>query len=193
MSTVLFVPGYQENNVSRDYQSVLSLFEAVGHVVRFVHIDWKRTTAEDWVEQLWREYDKYDAKDTILAGFSFGALTAFIAASRKNPLQLWLFSLSPFFAEDLPHLKSWEKKQLGKHRVAAAEKLPFNQMAQDIKCPVKLFVGSKELTRWPEMKFRFEDSCQKLVTVEAQIIKGVGHQVEHPDYRVSIARTVSTI
>ena len=110
MKTVLFVPGYPENLESRDYVSTISSIETAGYVVKFVPIEWARTTIDDWVAELEAEYSKHDPRDTVLAGFSFGAMTAFVAASKRNPSELWLFSLSGYFDEDIKNKemkKSW--------------------------------------------------------------------------------------
>src|ERR1035437_7799397 len=101
MKTVLFVPGYQEDMKSRDYASTIRAIESQGYEVKFVPINWKRTTIDQWVEELDAEYGKCDPKQTIIAGFSFGAMTAFVTATKRNPFELWLFSLSPYFVEDL--------------------------------------------------------------------------------------------
>lgn len=106
------------------------------------------------------ECKRHDAEKTILAGFSFGALTAFIVASCRLLSELWLFSLSPFFSEDLPRVKQWELAQLGKRRVNVARNISFLNMAKTVTCPVMLFVGSEELVKWPEMKFRFQSGGQ---------------------------------
>src|ERR1700745_701040 len=101
MKTVLFVPGYQEDIKSRDYTSTVRTIEKQGYKVKFVPINWVRTTIDNWVDELEAVYSKHDPADTILAGFSFGAITAFVAAVKQNPFELWLFSLSGYFDEDV--------------------------------------------------------------------------------------------
>lgn len=156
MKTVLFIPGYQEDLSSRDYKSTISEIEASGYMVKFVPIKWARTTIEDWVAETEAEYAKHNPEDTILAGFSFGAMTAFTVASRKNPSELWLFSLSGYFSEDIASKdmkKSW-LNNLGHRRVAAFSKLDYKKLAAKIKCKVLLFTGQTEMDMWPTMKFR---------------------------------------
>lgn len=189
MKTLLFVPGYRENNNSRDYESVLDLFRDAGCDVHFVNIDWKRTTVNEWVSQLLAVYDQIDG-DVVLAGFSFGAVTALVAASQRPASEIWLFSLSPFFSEDLSHLKSWETKQLGKRRVAAAANTSFRSVSGVVHCPVKLFVGSREIARWPEMKARFNEASCAFSDVTPIVVEGVGHRVDHKLYAAAIARAI---
>ena len=188
--TVLFVPGFKENLSSRDYLSVMQDIERCGYDVQFVSIDWNRTTTHDWVSQLETEYRKHDPLQTVLAGFSFGALTVFVAAANKLPAELWLFSLAPFFAEDLPSIKEWELVQLGKRRVQVAKEVSFLKSAKKITCLVRIFAGSKELSMWPEMEFRFEQASSELLDVSSVRVDGVGHAIDNPLYRAAITKSI---
>lgn len=188
--TVLFVPGFREDINSRDYGAVLSDIEQCGYDVRFVPISWNNTTIHDWVRQLEAEYQQCGTKNVILAGFSFGAITVLVAGAARPPFELWLFSLAPLFSEDIPNIKKWELDQLGKRRVQAASEVSFLDLAPQITCPTRLFVGSKELTRWPEMKFRFEQASSELVNVASVVIDDVGHDIDEPSYRAAITRVI---
>ena len=188
--TVLFVPGFPENETSRNYTATIQAIEKCGYKVRFVPINWKRTVLTDWVAQLNEVYKDYDPDQTILAGFSFGAMTVFVAAAARQPSGLWLFSLSPFFAEDLPNIKSWELKRLGKRRVAVANETSFDVLSQNITCPVRLFVGDDELRRWPEMHFRTYDAAQKIANATLTIIGNIGHDVAHQKYTAAITDSI---
>ncbi len=95
MKTVLFVPDFREDLKTRDYNSLLNMFGRKGYTVKFVPIKWQRTTLTEWVAELEHEYAQLDPANTILAGFSYGAMTALVTASHKLPAELWLFSLSP--------------------------------------------------------------------------------------------------
>jgi predicted alpha/beta hydrolase family esterase len=85
MKTVLFVPGFREDINSRDYKSTLTAIESNGYQVKFIPINWTRTTIEDWTKELDKEYTKHEPAKTILAGFSYGSITAFMAAVNRNP------------------------------------------------------------------------------------------------------------
>jgi predicted alpha/beta hydrolase family esterase len=143
MKTVLFVPGYQEDLTTRDYGSVVKAIEGRGYAVKFVPIQWKRTTIVDWEAELNEAYGRYDPKDTILAGFSFGSMTALVAASHRNPAELWLSSLSPYFSDNLEskNMKQVWLNEFGKHRVTAFAELDFAKLSSEIHCPIKLFGG----------------------------------------------------
>ncbi|MDN5274951.1 MAG: hypothetical protein JWP06_852 [Candidatus Saccharibacteria bacterium] len=184
MKTVLFVPGFQEDLNFRDYTSVIATIEKRGYKVKFISINWKRTTIEDWVSELDKVYVTYDSSQTILAGFSYGAMTAFICATKRNPSELWLFSLSPYFAKDLrsKNMKSTWLKQIGKRRVTAFSKLSFSDLAKSVKCRTLLFVGQVEAAEWPVMQERANEAHELLRTNELIIVKDVGHNVADSRY-----------
>lgn len=192
MKTVLFVPGYQEDLGSRDYCATIKAIKKAGYKVIFVPIHWTRTTIDDWVQELETEYAKYDPHETILAGFSFGAMTAFVAASKRTPSELWLFSLSGYFNEDITSKdmkKSW-LTHLGRRRVAAFSKLNYSSLAAKIRCKVLLFVGQIEMDIWPTMKHRTNESPKYLVNAQLTIIDSVGHDVADPKYIAEIAKLI---
>lgn len=184
MKTVLFVPGYPEDINSRDYASVIKAIENQGYKVKFVPIKWRRTTIEDWVKELDAEYAKHDPSQTILAGFSYGAVTAFMVATKKNPSELWLFSLSPYFAEDLKskNMKPTWLKQIGHRRAAAFSKLNFKVLSNDIKCRALLFVGQLEISKWPVIGERSAAAREYLSDNKLIVIENVGHDVSDRRY-----------
>jgi predicted alpha/beta hydrolase family esterase len=190
MKTVLLCPGHTENLESRDYPGLIKAIEKCGYKVKFIPIKWKHTTINDWVAQLHEEYLKHDPKDVILAGFSFGSMTAFVEAARRQPAELWLFSLSPYFAEDLPMLKDRWKNDIGKKRVEAFSKLSFNELIKDISCKTLLFAGSKELKKYPDLAYRFEDAHTKIKNSKFIVAEGAGHDVAHPNYIKAIIEII---
>jgi pimeloyl-ACP methyl ester carboxylesterase len=192
MKTVLFVPGYQEDMKSRDYASTIRMIKAKGYNVRYVPINWKRTTIDHWVDELMTIYDEYDPKNTILAGFSFGAMTAFIGATKRNPSELWLFSLSGYFSEDIRSKdmkKSW-LRNLGHRRVSAFEKLDYKKLAKEIKCKTLLFVGDIEIKIWPTMKHRTNEAPKFINNSELTVIENVGHDVADVRYITAVKKLI---
>lgn len=193
MMTVLLVPGFREDIATRNYTCLINAIEAGGYTVRFVPIIWKQTTIEQWITELDAIYAQYDPKQTILAGFSYGAMTAFVSAARRNPYELWLFSLSPYFAEDLTskHMKTSWLKKIGHRRVSAFAKLNFEFLAKSIHCKTYLFMGQKEIDKWPIMNQRL-NAANALVPNSTKVIaKGVGHDVTNVNYIQSIVKAIA--
>lgn len=188
MKTVLFIPGYREDLEARDYRAVIGAIERKGYAVHFVPINWLRTTIDDWVKEVEREYSKYDSEDTILAGFSYGAMIAFVAASRRSPFQLWLFSLSGYFEEDINSsaMKNSWLKSIGHRRVSAFNNLSYTNLAPRVGCKTLLFAGSEEIDKWPTMKYRTFESPKYLQNATLTIVENVGHDVANKAYIKSI-------
>jgi predicted alpha/beta hydrolase family esterase len=191
MKTVLFVPGYQEDINTRDYRSTIAAIESTGYKVMFVPINWSRTTIEQWVAELDDIYRLYDPADTVLAGFSFGAMTAFVSAANRNPSELWLFSLSPYFAEDMDGMKQSWLTRIGHRRVTTFKKLNFQALAKTVDCKTILFVGAAEITKYPTLGERAYTAAKLLTNSVVVAIDEVGHDVADIKYIKAIQNTIA--
>ncbi|MCU0667485.1 MAG: alpha/beta hydrolase [Patescibacteria group bacterium] len=193
MKTVLFVPSYMEDINSRDYKTLIKNLGGNGYKIIFVSINWKYKTIDDWIKNLDDEYNKHETANTILAGFSYGAMTAFMAATKRNPAELWLFSLSPYFKEDIesPKMRPAWLRLIGKKRVKAFSELVFNDLSNKIKCRTLIFAGQKEMDKYPGLNFRAKDAHKKIKESELFIAEYAGHDVAHPNYISTIIKAVS--
>ncbi len=192
MKTVLFVPGFQENLQTRDYSKTINAIEARGYKVKFISINWRGTTIINWVKDLNLVYAKFDPKETVLAGFSYGAMTTFVTATKRNPSELWLFSLSPYFSEDVKslHTKLAWIRDIGIRRVLAFEKLNFRELSKAIDCKVLLFAGGLELEKFPNLDRRIKSAHSLISNSELILAAGVGHNVVDPKYINSIVNNI---
>ena len=188
MKTVLFIPGFQESLDSRNYTALLKAIEAKGYVVKFVPISWSRTTIADWVKEFGKIYKDHDPSQTVLAGFSYGAMTAFVAAAECLPAELWLFSLSPYFAEDMPKLKKWWLSEIGKRRTEEFRKLSIRQLASTISCPTHILYGEKE--GWSIIKDRAIEAHGLISRSTLTEVPGAGHDVADLEYIDSITEII---
>lgn len=190
MKTVLLVPGFQESMQTRDYRAVMDVITDQGYDVRFVPIHWKRTTIIDWVNELDEVYRKYDPAEVILAGFSYGAMTVFAAAAARTPFQLWCFSLSPYFSEDVESVRmklGW-LRAIGIRRTAAFSQLRFKDLVNKLSCRTLLFVGGSEA---PIVQARSLAAHQFLANNHLTTIPNVGHDVGSPLYVAAIKKGIS--
>jgi dienelactone hydrolase len=190
MKTVLLLPGNKQSIETHPYNKTVEAIKKAGYKVKFITIQWKYTTINDWVAQLHEEYKKYDPKNTILAGFSFGSMTVFLEATRRPPAELWLFSLSPYFAEDLPNLKDKWKEGIGKKRVKVFSELRFNDLVKKISSKTLIFAGDQEIKRYLQLSYRFEDAHAKIKNSKFIVAKGVGHDVTNPNYIDAIVKNI---
>jgi predicted alpha/beta hydrolase family esterase len=190
MKTVLLLPGNTETLETRPYHKTIEAIEKAGYSVKFIQIQWKYTTINDWVAQLEEEYKKHNPKNIVLAGFSFGSMTVFVEAAKRPPAELWLFSLSPYFAEDIPLLKDRWKQGIGKKRVKAFSELPFNELVKNISIKTLIFAGDEEMKRYPMLSYRFEDAHTKIAGSKFIIAEGAGHDATHPNYIKAISENI---
>ena len=188
--TVLFIPGFQEDAHSRDYAAVLTAIEEKGYVARLVGVHWNYRTLDDWVRQVEKEYAQLDSDQTILAGFSFGAMTALAVAARRTPAQLWLCSLSPYFAEDLPGIRPAWLAYIGKRRAAVFSKLLFAELAQKIKCKTIIFIGSNEIRKFSDMEHRSKEAQRLISGSSFHIVRDAGHEVDAPAYIAALRKSI---
>lgn len=183
--TILFVPGFEEGRSDRDYDALIERLEKLGYAVEFVSINWQKTTQKDWLATLMDCYKKYDPAQTILAGFSFGAVTALLAAAERAPSELWLFSLSPLFAE---WADEWTDDKY-QHLLAECRQTSLSDVVTNVQCPIKLFAGELELKKWYYSKEAF-DQLSHLSHCQSFVVPSTGHAVEEFRYVEMIVKNV---
>jgi|SRR5579862_2128431 len=177
------VPGAFEDLKARDYQAVLDAYKTAGYRPEFVSIDWKYETIDDWVGQAEAKISKKDLEGSLLSGFSWGAMIALVLAGRyQTPGRLFLFSLSPYFAEDfIDEQKGWFQSA-GKSRIAAFRRISMNELAAKIDCPAAVFIGSEEIRKYKEMGRRSSGAHKRIKNSRLVVIDGAKHDVAEPNY-----------
>jgi len=135
-------------------------------------------------------YGKYDQANTILAGFSYGALTAFVVASQRPPTELWLFSLSPYFSEDIPLLKLAWLRYIGKQRTERFWRVSFNDLAPKVICKTLVFLGEKEAKDSPILEQRAIKASKLLPKAQLIIIPGADHDATESRYIEAIKKSI---
>jgi len=190
MKTVLFVPGFREDVKSRDYKKVIKAIESKGYNARFVPIKWSRTTLDDWVSELDADYDEYDAKEVVLAGFSYGSMTAFMSAAKRNPTELGLCSLSPYFSDDMSEMKKSWLANIGHRRADVFRSLDFNLLAKKIQCKTLIFVGEVEAEKYPSIARRSEIATEKIANSQCIFVPGTDHDVADEKYVQAIKEAI---
>ena len=190
MKTVLFVPGFKENLNSRNYKSTLDAIKSKGYKVKFVSINWERTVIDDWVNELDKEYSKYCPKDVVLAGFSFGSMTAFVSAVKQNPNALWLFSFSPYFSDDMPKLKKAWLAYIGHRGASLFNNLDFDSLAKSIKCKTLIFYGELEARKYPLIGNRSKIAKRHIKNSKLIEVLNSGHDVSNENYIKAIQANI---
>lgn len=131
------------------------------------------------------------SRETILAGFSYGAMTVFIAAASREPSELWLFSLSPYFIEDTQSEsfnQAW-LKHIGHRRVDSFKKLSFISLTKSITAKTFYFYGDLELKKWSDIDYR--NSLVKMLPNASTVIAiGAEHDVASDAYIAAIKKVI---
>lgn len=103
------IPGFRESHLKQSgYRKIAEYFEERGIQPIQVEIDWKYQKParfKDFLAQFMKQYEKSRGAEVYLLGFSYGAVTAFLAESKIKPKGLILCLLSPYFEEDLKKMR----------------------------------------------------------------------------------------
>lgn len=190
MRTVLFVPGFQEDSDTRNYKATVQAIKKRGYNVRFVPITWKRTVLDDWVKELEEVYAEYDPNSTILAGFSYGSLISLVAATKRAPCELWLFSLSPYFSDDIPKMAKPWLKHIGKRRAERFKRLHFDAQTVAPSVKITLWVGEKEAQKYPLVARRTKIAGEAWENTRVILVQGADHDVADKNYIAAIADNI---
>lgn len=186
MKTVLFVPGGMQYYNTHDYPKTLNAIRRKGYKVVFVHINWRRATLPGQVEQLNAVYRKYDPKKTILAGFSWGAMTALVAASIRQPKGLWLFSLSDHFKEFIDKTPD----RISKTRLKVFRKTPLAPLAKKITCKTLIWLGEAEAKKFPTMDRTAKAVHRQIKHSKLFVIPEAPHDVTDNNYIQAISENI---
>lgn len=99
--TVFIIPGYKHQPKNKAYRQIAKILKSQGYLPIPVKIPWKKSTISENTEFFLKKYKEINSKKKYIIGFSFGAMIAFIAATKVKVEGLILCSLSPYFKEDL--------------------------------------------------------------------------------------------
>jgi len=135
----------------KGYTLLRSTLKRDGFTVVPVAIAWKGSTIADNTGFFLKKYTeklarlKISSNEVYLLGFSYGALVAFLAATKIRVAGLILCSLSPFFKEDLPKNLPKNSSVLQIKRYEAFSQLRGRKLAQRVKAKsVCMLYGEKE-------------------------------------------------
>ncbi len=177
--TAYIIPGFTQNSNDEEYKRVMKYFKENNFKVIPIRITWKYRVMSDYVNEFLKQYKKEKDEETILFGFSFGAMIALISAAKIKPRTIILASLSPYFKEDLKHVKKTWQKYVGKKRLQDLKKYSFKELASKIKCKTILTMGGKE---GKELQRRVREAKKKIKNSELIIIKKATHDISQKEY-----------
>nr|MBP9719187.1 hypothetical protein [Candidatus Levybacteria bacterium] len=98
---IFIIPGFRHKPSGKAYRAIASMLRREGYAPILVTIPWKQSTISENTALFLKKYNRIEAKEKYILGFSFGAMIGFLAATKVKPAGLILCSLSPYFKEDM--------------------------------------------------------------------------------------------
>ena len=176
---ISIIPGGWHKPTDKCYKWMIRYFNDLGFEVKMITIDWERHVMSDHVEQFKKQYLQSKADQNYVIGFSFGAMIAFITALELKPDKLFLCSLSPYFKEDLIHLKrKTDIRFLGKRRMEDLKKNSAVKIAKLISAPTIIFCGGKEGSKYPSLLKRCKDASIQIRHAQLVIAENAPHEID---------------
>jgi hypothetical protein len=176
---VYIIPGYREDSDTIGYKCVMRFFKRKHVKPIMVNIHWKFRTLNDYVSEFLSFYKPITSGKIYLFGFSFGAMVALMASPFIAPDKLYLCSLSPFFKEDLSHIKKKGRKSLGKNKLRDFKKISFRTLAKQVSCTTILVAGEEEST---DVLKRTAIAKREISKAKLYLARGAAHDLSQPEY-----------
>src|SRR5258705_1869469 len=131
---VFIIPGFRQKPTQIAYKEIAKKLKSEGYFPVPITINWKETTISENTDYFLSQVKKRDLvnKKIYILGFSYGAMIAFLAATKIKVHGLILCSLSPFFKEDLQKL-SKSATALEIKRYMNFSILPAKELARKVK------------------------------------------------------------
>lgn len=189
MKKILYmIPGFGTQMSNEWYKSVVQLFRKSWFTTIPIEIIWKYKTIDDYISEFLSQATKHKKWDEVyLFGFSIGAMIA-VASSFQLPVKTqFICALSPYFKEDLPHLKERWKRSLWKNRITAFERLSFSEIAKKTQCKTHLLAWEleyKELLVANRRAYKEFKNCTLTIVEEAK------HDIGHKNYIVELWKII---
>jgi pimeloyl-ACP methyl ester carboxylesterase len=147
----------------------------------------------DYTEEFKVFYEKHKTAENYVLGFSYGAVIAFLSANDLKPEKIYLCSLSPDFKEDLPKIKSWIERYVGKRRMAEMKTRSGRSIAKKLRVPSVIFYGEVEGRKFPSLKTRCEETAALAKRSRLVIVKDAPHDIKHPEYQKALKAVLGSM
>ncbi len=184
------IPGFRESSLKQSGYKKIAEYLQVKNIESIqVEIDWKYQSParfKDFLAQFLKQYKKPKPDTEVyLVGFSFGAVTAFLAEAKIKPKAMILCSLSPYFEEDLQKMRLSWKKWFGKNMTEST--YSFDELAPTVSAKTHLIVGDQE---YIECTRRARDARKKIKNSKLFIARGARHNVSQKEYLAAVKRAI---
>jgi pimeloyl-ACP methyl ester carboxylesterase len=183
------IPGNLESSTTKPgYKKIAKFFETNNIEPKHIKINWKGNKVKSFDEynkDFIDLYQKQKNTEIYILGFSFGALIAFLTASKTKPKAIILCSLSPYFSEDLLTIrKKWADFW---HERFPNDKFNFKQKVKGIKCKTYILVGGDE---GQECIYRAQEVNKNVKGSELYIVEKGKHNINQKVYLKTIDKVI---
>lgn len=167
---IFIIPGFRQQATSLAYTRLAKMLRSEGYSPILVKIPWKNSTISENTEFFLKRFKKNEDIKKYILGFSYGAMIAFLAATKVKTSGLILCSLSPYFKEDVSKIKNRGISSLMQERYKDFSKLHCESLAKKIKTKqVVMLYGTLEarslIRRVTETFGKIEGKNKKLISI----------------------------
>jgi len=182
MKKIFLIPGFKQKPDNQSFRWLRQFLRGKGFAVEMVSITWSSRTMTEYILEFEKFYLKHKSDENYILGFSYGAVIALMAGERLSLKKLFLCSLSSDFKEDLPAMKMWIVRYLGKKRIAEIATRSGREVAKALTIPTVVMYGEEEGKQYPALKVRCEETVQLAKNAVLRIAKDSPHDISHPEY-----------
>lgn len=188
MDTVLYVPGRFPYDIASDQSKIDRLARRGKSFERIIlpHDG----TVDDWLELVGIKYRKLRPANTILVGFSLGAVVAYLLAAEEVPKKLILASLPAWCRERIGTIPKSSTERFTNDQIRAFKAHSFDALAPRITCPTELLVGSHEAETSSSLWENVHVMASLIPHARRTIVPGVAHEIEHPKYEQALVEAL---
>lgn len=143
--TIFIIPGFRQKASQHAYKSLAQMLKKEGFSPIPVNISWKQRTVSENTDEFLKQFKQVRRKEKYILGFSYGAMIAFLAATKVKTSGIILCSLSPYFKEDLFKKYPGVRADITKMQYKDFLNLPCSILAKKVRTKhVSMLYGDKE-------------------------------------------------
>ena len=183
---IFVIPGFRQSIKSKAYIQLAKVLRSEGYTPKLVSISWKNSTITQNTEYFLKKYKSVKHTHKYILGFSYGAMIAFLAATKVSSKGIVLCSLSPYFRDDVSNVHTSAVSTLTTQRYADFLSLKSEVLAKKIKTKnVLMLYGTQEAR---SLILRVKNTFEELPSKNKHLIsiKKTDHNIGDKKYLHSI-------
>jgi len=195
MTTVFILSGFilgENASTITEFDDFENLLRKKGYEVVRVAIDYDKHTHTTYIAEFLDKYSTLKTEQNIVIGNSFGAVVALFSAPDFLPTELYLCSMSPFFAETLADERYYDyaMQEFGKDRaddLKAYSTIEIAHKINQLNIPVHFTYGEFETGIYDHLVDFNKAYQQSFISSDIVMIPNAPHGMRDPSYYHAIA------